>query len=118
MGKRMWVEPSSFTGLETAMVIKIVSNGKSSPPGKLADAELHFTDGDLEGLRLIGFAVWEKRNGPGRNVTFPARPYTVNGERRSFALLRPNSDPKSQDRLRDLVLQAYTEFEAQAAIAS
>ena len=100
------------------MVVKIISNDKASPPGKLADAELHFTEGELEGLRLIGFAVWEKRNGPGRNVTFPARAYSVNGERRSFALLRPSGDPKSQDRLRDLVLQAYSDFEAQAALAS
>ncbi|MGH9383827.1 MAG: hypothetical protein ACRD2N_06035 [Vicinamibacterales bacterium] len=100
------------------MVVKIISNDKGAPPGKLADAELHFTDGDLEGLRLVGFAVWEKRSGPGRNVTFPARAYSVNGERRSFALLRPVSDIKSQDRLRDLVLQAYSDFEAQAAVAS
>jgi len=100
------------------MVVKIISNDKGAPPGKLADAELHFTDGDLEGLRLVGFAVWAKRSGSGRNVTFPARAYSVNGERRSFALLRPVGDLKSQDRLRDVVLQAYSDFEAQAAVAS
>jgi hypothetical protein len=38
---------------------------------------------------LIGFAAWERRGGSGRNITFPARQYSVNGERRSFALLRP-----------------------------
>ena len=65
------------------MVIKIVPNDKGNPPGKLADAELHFTDGALDGLKLIGFAVWERRSGSGRNVTFPARQYSVNGERRS-----------------------------------
>lgn len=100
------------------MVIKIVPNDKGGQSGKLADAELHFTEGDLDGLRLLGFAVWERRGGTGRNVTFPARSYSVNGERRSFALLRPAGETKSQDRLRDLVLQAYSEFEAQAAIAS
>ena len=42
----------------------------------------------LSGMKLVGFAVWERRDG-GRNVTFPARQYSVNGERRSFALLRP-----------------------------
>ena len=71
------------------MVVKIVPNDTGNPPGKLADAELHFTDGVLDGLKLIGFAVWERRSGTGRNVTFPARQYAVNGERRSFALLRP-----------------------------
>ena len=94
------------------MTVKIVPNEKGNPPGKLADAELHFSDGPLEGLKLIGFAVWERRTGNGRNVTFPARQYSVNGERRSFALLRPVDDTTAQNRLRDLVLQAYAEHEA------
>jgi hypothetical protein len=93
------------------MTVKIVPNEKGNPPGKLADAELHFTDGVLDGLKLIGFAVWERRSGSGRNVTFPARQYTVNGDRRSFALLRPIADAVSQERVRDLVLQAYAEYE-------
>ena len=99
------------------MVVKIVPYEKGNPPGKLADAELHFTEGVLEGLKLIGFSVWERRGGPGRNVTFPARQYSVNGERRSFALLRPVVDATSQDRVRDLILQAYAEHEEQIAMA-
>ena len=99
------------------MVVKITPNDKGNPPGKLADAELHFTDGVLDGLKLIGFSVWERRSGNGRNVTFPARQYSVNGERRSFALLRPLVDATAQDRLRDLILQAYTEYEAQTVNA-
>ena len=71
------------------MEVKIVPNEKGNPPGKLADAELHFDDelaarldalaaGDerlgryifepyvealraLAGLKLIGFAIWELR---------------------------------------------------------
>lgn len=101
------------------MLIKILPNDKSIPAGKLADAELHFTEGALDGLRLLGFAVWEGRNNSAvRSVTFPSRTYSVNGERRSFSLLRPIVDHKSQEAIRDLVLQAYAEFEAQAAIAS
>ena len=100
------------------MTIKITPNDKGNPPGKLADAELHFIDGPLEGLKLIGFGIWERRGGgPGRNVTFPARQYSVNGERRSFALLRPILDAGGQDRLRDLVLEAYKEHEAELATA-
>ena len=99
------------------MTIKIVPNDKGNPPGKLAEAELHFTHGPLEGLKLIGFAVWERKTGNGRNVTFPARQYSVNGERRSFALLRPVTDATSQDRIRDLILQAYQEHEERLAIA-
>jgi hypothetical protein len=97
------------------MVVKILPNDKGNPPGKLAEAELHFTTGPLEGLKLIGFAVWERRTGGGRNVTFPARQYSVNGERRSFALLRPITDVTAQDRIRELVLHAYADFEANVA---
>ena len=98
------------------MIVKIAPNDKGNPPGKLADAELHFTEGALDGLKLIGFAVWERRNGGGRNVTFPARQYSVNGERRSFALLRPVVDASAQERVRELILQAYEAHEAEAAI--
>src|SRR3954468_18730863 len=100
------------------MVVKITPNDKGNPVGKLADAELHFTDGALEGLKLIGFSIWERRGGNGRNVTFPARQYAVNGERRSFALLRPTADVHAQDRVRDLVLNAYAEYEQEAAAAA
>lgn len=96
-------------------IVAIVPNETGHPPGKLADAELHFTDGDLDGLKLIGFSVWEGRGGKGRNVTFPARQYAVNGERRSFALLRPIDDGSAQERVRSLVLQAYAEYEREAA---
>ena len=100
------------------MTIKITPNDKGNPPGKLADAELHFADGPMEGLKLIGFSVWERRGGNGRNVTFPARSYTVNGDRRSFALLRPIVDSTAQAKLRDLILEAYQEYEERAAIDS
>jgi len=96
------------------MLVKITPNDKGSPVGKLADAELHFTEGPLAGLKLLGFAVWERRNGSGRNVTFPSRQYSVNGERRSYALLRPMTEVKAQDHIRDLVLSAYAKFEAEA----
>ena len=97
------------------MTVKIIPNDKGKPPGKLADVELHFKDGPFEGLKLIGFSIWERRSGSGRNVTFPARQYSVNGERRSFALLRPLADAAAQDRVRDLILQAYAEHDAEAA---
>src|SRR5205823_8521848 len=100
------------------MVVKITPNDKGNPPGKLADAELHFTDGALEGLKLIGFSIWERRGGNGRNVTFPARQYAVNGERRSFALLRPITDVHAQERIRDLILEAYADHDERDAVVS
>jgi hypothetical protein len=100
------------------MTIKITPNDKGMPVGKLADAELHFGDGPLEGLKLTGFSIWERRGGSGRNVTFPSRQYTVNGERRSFALLRPIVDTTAQNRIRELILEAFQEFEERSAVAS
>ena len=94
-----------------SMTVKINPNDKGSPVERLADAELHFTDGPLEGLKLIGFGIWERRGGSGRNVTFPARQYSVNGEKRSFTLLRPIADTAAHERIRDLVLDAYAEYE-------
>jgi hypothetical protein len=98
------------------MIVKFTPNEKGMPPGKLADAELHFNDEDaLAGLKLIGFAVWERRGGTGRNVTFPARSYAVNGERRSFALLRPVKDAEATAHIRDVILEAFADYEQTTA---
>ncbi len=98
------------------MTVKITPNDHGNPPGKLADAELHFTEGPLAGLKLIGFSIWETRGGTTRNVTFPARSYSVNGERRSFALLRPIKDVTAQEAVREAVLDAYAEWEEKAQV--
>jgi hypothetical protein len=103
--------------VSSELIVRITPNDKGTPPGKLAEAEIHFTDGSLAGLKLIGFAVWERRGGSGRNVTFPARQYSINGERRSFALLRPIVDVSGQERVRALILDAYAEYEQQATEA-
>ena len=97
--------------------VRILPNTEGKPPGKLADAEVIFEAeaGPLSGMKLIGFAVWERRSGGGRNVTFPARQYSVNGERRSFALLRPaNGDASAQEAIKQCILEAYQRTEAQA----
>ena len=101
------------------LTVKITPNDRGNPPGKLADAELHFGgESPLAGLKLIGFSIWERRGASGLNVTFPARQYAVNGERRSFALLRPIVDKTTQDVVRDQILAAYAEYEAMAEAAT
>src|SRR5207247_2292841 len=40
------------------------------------------------------------------------------GERRSYALLRPIGDVTSQDRIRELILEAFAAFEERTVIAS
>src|SRR3989442_6775571 len=105
---------SKVTG--ESVSVKIIPNEQATPAGKLADAEVIFESeaGPLSGLKLIGFAIWERRDG-GRNVTFPARQFSVNGERRSFALLRPvNGEPSAQEPIRNAILEAYTRVEAQS----
>jgi hypothetical protein len=68
---------------------------------------LRFASSQLDGLRLIGLAIWALKDGTGQNVTFPARQFTANGQRRGFFLLRAITDPAAQDRLREFALQAY-----------
>src|SRR5438874_11231164 len=97
------------------ITVKITPNDKGNPAGKLADAELHFGgESPLAGLKLIGFSIWERRGGSGRNVTFPARSYSVNGERRTFALLRPIMDATAQDGIRAAILDAFDAYETRA----
>ncbi|MEK7995813.1 MAG: hypothetical protein AAB403_18605 [Planctomycetota bacterium] len=101
------------SGNGEVMTVKIIRNDKGSPNGKLADAEVVFgaESGPFSGLKLLGFAVWERTTG-GRNVTFPARTYSVNGERRSFSLLRPaNGEAGVQDAIRQCILDAYSRIE-------
>lgn len=108
------------------MIIKFTPNDKGNPPGKLADAEIHFKgtgrafdpvyppiEEILDGMKLIGIAIWERRGK--RTVTFPARSYSVNGERRSFALLRPIVDATAPNKIRDLILDAFAKWEADQA---
>ena len=97
------------------LTVKVTPNDKGNPAGKLADAELHFGgQSPLADLKLIGFSIWERRGGNGRNVTFPARSYAINGERRSFALLRPVVDTTAQEAVREPILEAYAEYEESA----
>jgi hypothetical protein len=110
-------EPEKLRGINTiagdramnTIIIKILAADPHSAPGKLADAEIHFDGGELDGLKLVGFAVWQKRDGKGQNVSFPSRQFTLHGERRSFSLLRWVAKRNAQERLENLVLQAYAD---------
>ena len=96
------------------ITIKILNADPQSVAGKLADAEIHFDGGELDGLKLVGFAVWQKRDGKGQNVSFPSRQFTVHGERRSFSLLRWIAKRNAQEGLENLVLQAYADHARRA----
>jgi hypothetical protein len=100
------------------IVVKIIPTDHAKPVGKLADAELHFTAGELDGLKLIGFSVWKGRGGKAPSVSFPMRQYRIGDERRTYALLRPIADVSAHDRVRDLVLEAYTQFERETVASA
>jgi hypothetical protein len=95
----------------TALVQHLRDIGEPTAAAVLAD--LARTAETLAGLKLIGFAIWERRGAAKHYVTFPARQYAVNGERRSFALLRPIIDTTGQERIRDLILEAYAQHDGQ-----
>ncbi len=95
-------------------VIKILLNKSKPPVNKLADAELHFRGGMLDGMKLVGFAVWRKRDRAGSDVILPSREFTVAGRRRRYALLRPVGESNAQNDVRDAVLDAYAACEAAA----
>ena len=91
---------------QNTVTVKILLSGTDRPTGKLADAEVHFLRGAFAGLKLLGFAIWERGAG-GYHVTFPARQYTAGGQRRSFALLRDIPGRNGSQAVRDLILEAY-----------
>ena len=95
-------------------MVKILPNEGKPPTRKLADAELHFHGGELDCVKLTGFAIWRRSDREGFDVTFPSREFTVDGHRRRYALLRAIGDPVAQDRVRDLVVRAYANYEASA----
>ena len=100
------------------MTVKITPNDRGNPASKLADAELHFGgESPLAGLKLIGFSIWERRGGAGRNVP-GAVVYAVNGKRRSFALLRPVVDTTAQNAVREAILEAFAQYEEAAAVGA
>jgi hypothetical protein len=96
----------------TTISIRIMKPNDHAAPGKLADAEIHFSGGELDGLKLVGFAVWKRRDGRGQNVSFPSRQFTVGRDRRSFSLLRWIESREAQQRLETTVLTAYQQNHA------
>jgi len=105
---------SIHTEDKSSTSVNIVFPADRNPPrGKLADAEVVFGSGHgpFSGTKLTGFSIWEGKHG--RYVSLPGRPFTVNGNRRSYALLRP-ADPAVQapmDDIRCLILDAYSACE-------
>jgi hypothetical protein len=98
---------------QTTFTVRIVENHSRSSR-KLADAEIHFFRGELDGLQLTGFAVWVERAGTGESVTFSSRQFSVTGEPASFSMLRWIAKRGAQERMADVVVRAYRRYRRRA----
>ena len=70
------------------MRIHFVLNHGDTPVSKLADVEIHFEEGLLAGLKLVGCSVWKSKKGELPTVLVPSRSYATASGIRYFELLR------------------------------
>jgi hypothetical protein len=97
---------------EQVMSVRILPNTTSNPPGKLADAEVVFEAdaGPLNGLKLIGFSIWERRatfTDTGRPATGP--PSGVHGGQPPTPIRPGWAAPFGLRLPKDFALRAQTE---------
>src|SRR5512134_1759196 len=83
---------SSRTKEVIAMRVHYVLNHGGAPQSKLADVEIHFEEGLLAGLKLVGCSVWRSRKGEEPTVLVPSRSYATAAGVRYYELLRPSAD--------------------------
>jgi hypothetical protein len=74
------------------MRVHYVLNHGGTPSSKLADVEIHFEEGLLAGLKLVGCSVWRSRKGERPTVLVPSRSYATAGGVRYYELLRGSVD--------------------------
>jgi hypothetical protein len=74
------------------MRIHFVLNIGGTPASKLADVEIHFEEGPLAGLKLVGCGVWKSKKGNPPTVLVPSRSYATAGGIRYYELLRCGED--------------------------
>ncbi|RJP18186.1 MAG: hypothetical protein C4529_13210 [Deltaproteobacteria bacterium] len=74
------------------MRVHYVLNHGGTPAGKLADVEIHFEEGLLSGLKLVGASVWRSKKGESPTVLVPSRSYATASGVRYYDLLRASSD--------------------------
>jgi len=79
------------------MRVHYVLNKEGTPQSKLADVEIHFEEGLLAGLKLVGCSVWKAKKKENLAVLVPSRSYATAGGVRYYELLRPaEEDPKNE----------------------
>jgi hypothetical protein len=103
------------------MRLHYVLNHGGTPESKLADVEVHFEEGLLAGLKLVGCSVWRSKKGEAPTVLVPSRSYATAGGIRYFELLRASdegagpNDPAARMAVRkfkDYIKDEYQRIEA------
>lgn len=74
------------------MRLHFILNHGGTPESKLAEVELHFEEGLLAGLKLVGCSIWRSKRGEAPTVLVPSRSYATAGGIRYFELLRPSGE--------------------------
>jgi hypothetical protein len=91
------------------MRVHYVLNHGDTPMSKLADVEIHFEEGLLAGLKLVGCSIWKSKKGESPTVLVPSRSYATAGGVRYYELIRPSAgeaegdaggDPSGKDAVR------------------
>jgi hypothetical protein len=94
----------------TASPVHLLAPRPGSPSAKLRDVEVTITEENAHffvGTKIVGFSLWDN-DAEGIGVQLPNRPFKVNGERRSFSLLRSASgDLTALDPLKRYIVDAY-----------
>jgi hypothetical protein len=82
------------------MRVHYVLNHGGAPESKLADVEIHFEEGLLSGLKLVGCSVWRARKsekGEVVTVLVPSRSYATGAGVRYYELLRLSDGVKGPE---------------------
>ena len=80
------------------MRVHFVLNHGGCPVSKLADVEVHFEEGILSGLKLVGCSVWKSKKGEKPTILVPSRSYATASGVRYYELLRHADDDKGAAR--------------------
>jgi hypothetical protein len=96
------------------MRVHYVLNHGGTPASKLADVEIHFEEGLLAGLKLVGCSVWRSKKGDAPTVLVPSRSYATAGGVRYYELLRSSADgaaaANAQDPEGKLAVRRFKEY--------
>ena len=96
------------------MRVHYVLNHGGTPASKLADVEIHFEEGLLAGLKLVGCSVWRSKKGEAPTVLVPSRSYATAGGVRYYELLRSSTDGAAAGNAQDpegkLAVRRFKEY--------